>query len=704
MMNYKIFKIGLVTVLFFMTIFPAYSDHCRAESKEIYVNQSYFGYSDGTAERPYQEIEEALDVAEDGDTIYIFGGLYQENLVINKKIKMIGGVDEKETVIDCRFDDRYLIEVVADEVTIEDITVSDNDDSMSSPIGALICLKSDNNRIISNLIRYTSSYGIYISSQSKDNIVSGNIINDTKIGINVFSSSTNDILNNQIFNCSQYGIYQKSSQENNRIYGNIISNCNFGICIDSSDNINITNNDISGSEFYSVYLIASNDILIQNNQFYDSDGDGIYLFSSETEVLNNMFENNRRGIIVAGNYNIIKNNSFYYQTASGISIEAGYYNNILFLNDFIGNPIPAKDLGTNQWFYENKGNYWDDYDDADRDVDGIGDNNYFKNGVLDRYPLGYFLKPPNKPSDPSPEDFETGVGLSITLEVLVVDPDSEELTVYFYKADDDSLIKSYTQNPIKNAQSDSRVRVKFNLGFDTIYSWYVIVDDGLLQNRSSTYVFVTRKTPPNNEAPIADANGPYSAKEGDDVLFDSSGCYDPDGTIEFYRWNFGDGSSEILIANPVHKYETAGEFEATLTIIDNDGTSDSDIVSVVIGELPSQRPVADLGGPYTDKKTGELVIFDGSGSYDDIGIKNYTWEFHDGEKEYGQVVERSYNSAGTFLVKLTVVDTDDLQDTDTIAIKINKPSSKDESPGFNITFLILFILCITILRKVKFKT
>jgi parallel beta-helix repeat protein len=704
MTKYKFLKIGLLTFFIFIAIFPIYSDYCKAEGREIYVNGDYFGYSDGTAERPYQEIKEALDVAENGDTIYIFGGLYRENLVINKKIELIGGVNEIETEIDCRFDDRYLIEVIADEVTIEDITVSDNDKSMTSPIGALICLKSDNNRIISNIIGDTASYGIYISSQSKDNIISGNIINDTKIGINVYSSSTNDIIDNQISNCSEYGIYQESSKENNRIYGNNINNCTFGICIDRSNNINITNNIINGSEFYSIYLIASNDILIQNNQFFDSVGDGIYLFSSETEVSNNMFKNNRRGIIIAGNDNFIKNNSLYNQTAAGINIEAGYYDNILFLNNFIGNPISARDLGYNKWYYENKGNYWDDYDDSDRNFDGIGDKNYNKNGVLDPFPLGYFLKPPNKPSNPIPEDSETGVGLSITLEVLVTDPDSEVLTVYFYKADDDSLIKSYTQNPVKNVQNNSRVSIKFNLGFDTIYSWYVIADDGLLQNRSSTFVFVTRKTPPDNEPPIADANGPYSAKEGDFVSFDSSKCYDPDGTIEFYRWNFGDGSSEILIENPIHKYEIAGEYQATLTVIDNNGTSDSDVVSVTVGELPSQRPVADIGGPYTDKKTGQLITFDGSGSYDDIGIKSYTWEFHDGEIEYGQVVERSYKASGTYFVKLTVVDTDDLEDSDSITIKINKRSSKNESPGFDIIFIILIAICIIILRKVKLKT
>ena len=185
----------------------------------------------------------------------------------------------------------------------------------------------------------------------------------------------------------------------------------------------------------------------------------------------------------------------------------------------------------------------------------MGDVSYSKNGVLDLYPLGYFLKPPKKPSNPTPEDFETGVGLSITLKVLIEDPDSDQLTVYFYKADDDTLIQSTSQNPVKRVQNNSYAECKFTLGFDTVFTWYAIADDGLLQNASDPFIFSTRKTPPDNDPPFADAGGPYSAEVGEAVQFDSSGCYDPDGTIAFYRWNFGDGSSEILEESPTHIYQ-----------------------------------------------------------------------------------------------------------------------------------------------------
>ena len=87
----NIFLIFLIVTSLAMIIIPS----MKATGNEIFVKGDYFGSIDGSAEKPYNSIDEALDVAEEGDTIYIFGGLYQENLVINKKIKLVGGIDEK---------------------------------------------------------------------------------------------------------------------------------------------------------------------------------------------------------------------------------------------------------------------------------------------------------------------------------------------------------------------------------------------------------------------------------------------------------------------------------------------------------------------------------------------------------------------------------------------------------------------------------
>ena len=194
-MNSK-FEVILLALLFVGMAFCCFSPEVRGSNNEIYVNDDFFGNSNGSANRPYNTIQEAINVAEDGDTIYIFGGLYEENLEIDKKVKIWGGVDEKETIIDSIYDKRYLIEITADEVAIEGITVRDEGEDMTSPIGALIALKSSNNQINRNNVNDSNTYGIYVDPDSSDNLISGNKINNTKTGIWLDSSDTNDIANN----------------------------------------------------------------------------------------------------------------------------------------------------------------------------------------------------------------------------------------------------------------------------------------------------------------------------------------------------------------------------------------------------------------------------------------------------------------------------------------------------------------------------
>ena len=694
-MNIKILKICLISVLIFISLIPIITNTGLAESREIYVKESYFGTSDGTAEKPYKTIQEAIDVADDGDTIYIFGGLYREYLMIDKQLKIVGGIDEVETIIDSKFDRRYLIEITADEVTLEYVTVSDHDKATSSHIGALICLKSNNNKINNVFVNDTSSYGIFVDSSSGNNLISSNIINNTESGIYVTSSDTNDIVNNKISNCTNYGIYVEYSTGNNRIYGNNITLNGYGIYIKNSANVNITNNIVEQESYHSLYLSGCSNSLVIFNNIGNSTSNGIYLQSSSCTINNNTFMNNTRGIYLNGNYNDIYNNKFIENKATGIYAKPGSTQNKIFENNFLDNGKSAQDEGNNQWYYESRGNYWSDYNYIDLDLDGFGDRDYSQDGVLDPYPLGYFLKPPKKPSNPSPADGDYDVPLTITLKVKVEDTDSEKLTVSFYNGLDDTLIESITQNPKKNAQSGSNVECKFTLNFGRFFLWYVVVDDGLLQNTSNPFFFTTVTAPPDNTPPEADAGGPYFADVGETVQFDSAGSYDPDGTIAFYRWNFGDGSSEILEENPTHIYKSAGEFQASLTIIDNNGSSSSSNSIVSVGTEMNDPPVAKIT-LSNSAEVEQKISFDGSGSYDpDSDQLSYLWDFGNGDSSTSENPSYSYKSTGTYFVTLKVSDAE-YSDTATASIKIKE---KPGIPGFEIIFLIAAVVIILAINK-----
>ena len=695
-------KMSFVVIVFLLAIslfFANFNFHVKAESREMYVRSSYMGYSDGSAEKPYRTIQEAIDLANEGDTIYIFGGLYRENLVIDKKLRIWGSVDEVETIIDSRFDQRYLIEITADDVELEGLTVCDADGKTTSPIGALIYLKSSNNRIVSNFIDNTNSYGIYIDSTSDGNFIIKNSINNAKIGIVIYSSSTNDIVDNKITNCSDSGVYIESSLSNNRLYGNYINRCVTGIYVKSGDSVNITNNRICNSTYNGLSLNNADGNIVRDNYFYSNLFSGIYLRSSSCTISNNTFEYNQRGLYIDSSNNIIYNNRFYNSSGSGIYSESGSKNSKIYLNDFKANSVSARDFGSNIWHYANQGNYWSDYNDVDIDLDGIGDRPYvISSKNQDDYPLGYFLKPPKRPTNPAPKDRETGVGLRITLKVYVEDPDSDELTVYFYK-EDGTLISGIPQNPVRRVKSKSIASCSFTLGFNTTFAWYAVVSDGILENQSDPFIFYTATTPPDNEPPVANAGGPYSAKTNQIITFDSTGSHDPDGKIDFYRWNFGDGSSEIIRQNPTYAYTTEGEYTVTLTVIDNNGASHSDTANVFISFGENEPPVANAIIP-SNGIIGETIVFSSQGTEDPDGdVLYYLWDFGDGTNSTSKDPTHVYESAGKYIVTLRV---SDMQYSDTVSASITIRRAVEE-PGFELLLFVLGLFLIVFVKKYNKK-
>ena len=75
---------------------------------------------------------------------------------------------------------------------------------------------------------------------------------------------------------------------------------------------------------------------------------------------------------------------------------------------------------------------------------------------------------------------------------------------------------------------------------------------------------------------------------------------------------------------------------------------------------------------------GESIKFDASNSSDDFGISAYLWDFRDGSTDTNPVVMHAYASRGTFQVNLTVWDTANQSDADTVSVAIeNRPPTAD---------------------------
>ncbi|NWG10750.1 PKD domain-containing protein [Candidatus Bathyarchaeota archaeon] len=72
------------------------------------------------------------------------------------------------------------------------------------------------------------------------------------------------------------------------------------------------------------------------------------------------------------------------------------------------------------------------------------------------------------------------------------------------------------------------------------------------------------------------------------VVFNASSSYDPDGAIVNYEWNFGDANITVTSETALsHIYTMHGNYNVTLTVVDNDGYSASQLhgISVNIHDI-----------------------------------------------------------------------------------------------------------------------
>ncbi|UCE39241.1 MAG: right-handed parallel beta-helix repeat-containing protein [Thermoplasmata archaeon] len=241
----------------------------------------------------YSTIQDAINASNDGDTVYVYNGIYYEHLVVNKTINLIGE-DRENTIIDGG-GSGDVVRIIVDWVNISGFTITKN-----GPFQDQTGLKiiSDNNTIFGNNI-INNSNGIYLLSSSGNNISNNNFSSNGRdwghSGIYFEGSNRNFITNNTAFNNGN-GIYLTQSCNYNTITDNIaISNKGPGIRLDQYSNYNIiTNNAVSNNSDGIMLFYSSYNIIVNNNISYNRYGINIETSCGNTLVNNMMLKDGIR--------------------------------------------------------------------------------------------------------------------------------------------------------------------------------------------------------------------------------------------------------------------------------------------------------------------------------------------------------------------------------------------------------------------------
>jgi nitrous oxidase accessory protein NosD len=131
----------------------------------IYVDDSNTqGPWNGSSEYPYQSISDGIRHATDGDTIYVFNGLYSETVIINKTIS-IRGQEQENTIIDGH-NNGSVVTVASEDVYIRRFTIR-NSGGYQGDAGITVLA---NTTTITECTIYRTRAGIFVQKQSETTI------------------------------------------------------------------------------------------------------------------------------------------------------------------------------------------------------------------------------------------------------------------------------------------------------------------------------------------------------------------------------------------------------------------------------------------------------------------------------------------------------------------------------------------------------
>ncbi|MCK4367465.1 MAG: right-handed parallel beta-helix repeat-containing protein [Thermoplasmata archaeon] len=255
-------------------------------------------YVGGGGPGNYTTIQEAIDVADPGDTIYVYNGTYYENVIVNKTLTLVGE-DKNITIVDGGWGDDAMY-ISSDWVNVSGFTVTH---SGVNWFDAGIDLDSvENCRIADNIARENArGFLLYYSHK---NTLSGNIaIDDWDYGFFLDLSNNNTITGNNISN-SDSGIYLVESNDNT-VSENIAWDNGNGIRISGSRNITVELNRLFLSWDRGIYLYSSSEITVRGNNA-SGNFQGVYAWSlSDSRILNNTIAGNEdHGIRVGSSSNV----------------------------------------------------------------------------------------------------------------------------------------------------------------------------------------------------------------------------------------------------------------------------------------------------------------------------------------------------------------------------------------------------------------
>ena len=644
------------------------TDTCLVNVKEMKMEALYVG-----PREEYTKIQDAIDAADRGDTVYVSTGTYYENVIVNKSVNLVGAGREHTTIDAGGHADGILI--TADNVRLSGFKIIRTGDEDDPDYDSAIEINDADWCTIENNNCSDNQYGIYLSYAYNNNI-SNNLCNNNKgSGIYIQRSLYNNIIDNYCNSngnkdyWAARGMIVANSEGCTIINNNCAENLRSGIYLTNSDNCLISNNICNLNKENGIELgstpsdggVIANNTCVENDVGIHLDGRGLVVTNNSCHLNSIGISTRRSGQTISKN-TISINKNYGMMILSDISSDNGIYHNN-FIDNNNGN-IQALDDGLeygngscNKWNTLGEGNFWSDLTGPDINGDDIVDIPYEIDGdanLKDEYPL---VAPVHYPTPIA--DGGSNI-VKFQHQAVVFNGTSS----WGYPS-----ITNYSWSFIYNSTPTNLYGQIPAFTFHTVGIYEIkltVTSEAGTRGCDLIIVEVLDVDPP-----IPDAGPDKTIGLGELITFNAINSRDNMGIVN-YSWSFTYNNSEVTLygISPVFNFEIIGLYYLTLNVTDARGNWAID--TMLIDVRDSIKPLAKAGEDDTIN-LHSTFHFDAGEGYDNIEITNYTWFFVYDNLEiylYGKTPVFDFQAVGIYIVMLNVSDAEGNWDIDSLTITV----------------------------------
>jgi parallel beta-helix repeat protein len=298
--------VSIIVVFIGAGIFPLTAQHTGKPA--VPASRGSWLYVGGSGPNNYTSIQDAIDNASDGDTVFVFNGTYVGYVIVNKSLTLLGE-DKNTTIISGFF--AYTISFVADGVSMSGFTIQNSgfrgegvriDSSYNIIVNNIIHTPRDRIRLFghNNTFSANTLIDVYLYLCGDNNTVSHNIILNTYYGIYTTDASGNIISDNSFFGSGLY--LSDETVWENTVLNNTVNGKPLVYLDDESDVV------LDG-DAGQIVLVNCTNITVQNQNIFNTTV-GIQLVSSSgCLILGNILSANHYGICLYGCNNTVRDST-----------------------------------------------------------------------------------------------------------------------------------------------------------------------------------------------------------------------------------------------------------------------------------------------------------------------------------------------------------------------------------------------------------